>query len=53
MAHYFVVTLMGGVFSQAMESVTPDAIAAQALVIAVRFANSSVDPAAVRQLVAL
>jgi len=43
------VTLRGGVRSQAMLSVTPEATSAQALPVAVRSANSSVLPEAVRQ----
>ena len=41
--------LRGGVRSQAMLSVTPEAIKAQALPVAARRANSSVLPDAVRQ----
>src|ERR1700730_6315011 len=49
--YFSLVSLVGWDCSQAMESVTPEAMAAQALVMAVRVANSSVDPDAVRQLV--
>jgi len=42
-------TDFGSVRSHAMESVTPEEIVAQALVWAVRSANSSVDPEAMRQ----
>ncbi len=42
-------TLRGADRSQAMLSVTPEAISAQALPVALRSANSSVLPAAVRQ----
>lgn len=44
-------TLWGGVFSQAMESVTPEAIWAHAFSVAVRNACGSVAAAAVRQAV--
>jgi hypothetical protein len=44
-------TLPGGVFSQAMESVTPEAICAQAFSVAVRTACASVEAPAVRQAV--
>ena len=48
-AGYFsVVTLSGVACSHPMVSVTPDAICAQAFAVAVRKANSSVDPEAVR-----
>lgn len=47
--YFKTVTLSGGVFSQAIESVTPEETCAQALVVAVRRANSSVVPEAVRQ----
>ena len=43
------VMLRGGVRSQAMLSVTPEAIKAHALPVAVRSANSSLLPEAVRQ----
>jgi len=41
-------TLVGGVFSQAMESVTPDAMSAHAFSVAVRSAWASVEAPAVR-----
>ena len=44
-------TLCGGVLSQAMESVTPEAICAQAFSVAVRTACASVEAPAVRQAV--
>ena len=46
-------TLCGSVFSQAMESVTPEAICAHAFSVAVRKACVSVAAAAVRQAVRL
>ena len=51
MTYFSLVNLVGCDCSQAMESVTPEAIPAQALEIAVRIANCSVEPEAVRQLV--
>jgi hypothetical protein len=47
-AGYFHVTLRGSARSHAIESVTPEEICAQAFVVAVRSANSFVDPEAVR-----
>jgi hypothetical protein len=45
------VRLFGGVFSQAIESVTPDAICAQAFSVAVRTACASLEAPAVRHAV--
>ncbi len=49
--YFSLVSRVGWDCSQAMESVTPEAMPAQAFEIAVRVAKASVDPDAVRQLV--
>ena len=49
--YFSLVSLVGCDCSQAMESVTPEAMPAQAFEMAVRMANASVEPDAVRQLV--